>query len=319
MLMQRLIASMCSACLMACGASAALAQNYPNKPIRILAPEPGAPIDLTARLIAQRITPSLGQQVIVDNRTAIISVETAARASPDGYTLLFYTSTVWVQPLMQQMRYDAIRDFSPITLATNAPLFLFAHPAVPARSVSELIAYAKAKPGELNIGSAGTGTTNHLAAELLKSAAAIDLVRVPYKGTAQAVLGLVANQVQLVFASASAGMAQAKAGRLKVLGVASAKPSALAPDVPTIAASGLPGYEAASMSCVWAPAGTPRPVINRLNKEILMVLGDPEAQQKLLASGVEAIGGSPEQTAAYISADVAKWAKVIKQTGIRLE
>ena len=294
-------------------------QGYPNKPIRILASEPGAQVDLVARQIAPAISASLGQPVIVENRPGFIAVENAAKATPDGYTLVIYASSVWVSPLLQKIAVDPVRDLAPITLATNAPLFLFSHPSVPAKSVKELVALAKAKPGELNYGSSSAGTANHLAGELFKSMAKVDIVRIPYKGTGPAAVGLMANQVQLMFGSAAAGMPHVKGGRLRVLGVGSAQPSALAPEVPTISASGVPGYEAAAQACMWAPIKTPKVIISRLNQEILRVLNSPDVKEKFLNGGVETVGTTPEQTAAYIKADVAKWSKVIKEAGIKVE
>ena len=292
---------------------------YPNKPIRILASEPGAQVDLVARQIAPHRSASFGQPVIVENRPGFIAVENAAKATPDGYTLVIYASSVWVSPLLQKIAVDPIADLAPITLATNAPLFLFSHPSLPAKSIKELIALAKAKPGELNYGSSSAGTANHLAGELFKSMAGVDIVRIPYKGTGPAAVGLMANQVQLMFASAAAGMPHVKSGRLRVLGVGSLQPSALAPEVPTIAGAGVPGYEAAAQACMWAPAKTPKPIIGRLNQEILRILSNAEVKEKFLNGGVETVGTTPEQTAAYIKADVAKWSRVIKQAGIKLE
>ncbi len=316
-MLSRIVTATLALSLMLPAGVMAAGADYPTKPVRILASEPGAQVDLAARLIAQGLTPILGQQVIVDNRPGIVSVETAARATPDAYTLLFYTSAVWVLPLLQKVSFDPIRDFSPVTIATNAPLFLFVHPAVPAKSARELIALAKAKPGELNYGSAPSGTTNHLAAELFKSMAGVDIVSVRYKGTAPAALGVVTNQVQMMFASGPVGMPQVKSGRLRVLGVASAQPSALAPEVPTIAATGLPGYEAASLGCIWVPAGTPAALISRLSREIVRLLGKPEAQERFLAAGIEKIGSTPQEAAAYIKSDMAKWDKLIRDAGIR--
>ena len=316
-MMPRIAAWMSAIGMLLLGMGAAVGQNYPYRPIRILASQPGAQVDLSARLIAQGLAPSLGQPVIVDNRTGIIAIETAAKAPPDGYTLLMYTSAVWVLPLLQKVPFDPIKDLSPVALATNAPLFLFAHPSVPAKTVKDLIVLAKARPGELNYGSAGSGTTNHLAAELFKRMAGVDIVWVPYKGSVPAAVGLVANQVQVMFVSAAVGMPQVKAGRLRVLAVASAQPSALAPDVPTVAASGLPGYEAASMSGIWVPAGTPKALVNRLSQEILRVLNSADVKEKLISSGVDPIGASPEQAAAYIKSDMVKWDKLIKDAGIR--
>jgi tripartite-type tricarboxylate transporter receptor subunit TctC len=307
-----------AACALASAATLAAEAQYPSRPIRIHASEPGAQVDLVARQLAPGISASMGQPVIVENRPGFIAVENATRAQPDGYTIVMYASSVWISPLLQPMRFDPVKDLAPITIATNAPLFLFAHPSLAASNIKELIALAKAKPGQLNYGSSAAGTSNHLAAELFKSMVQIDVVRIPYKGTGPAAIGLMANQVQLMFGSAAAGIAQAKAGKLKVLGVGSLQPSQLAPDVPTIAST-VPGYEAAALSCAWAPAGTPRQIVQRLYQEMVRVLNMPDIKQKLLAGGVETVATTPEKTAAYIKADVAKWAKLIKDTGIRAE
>ena len=298
---------------------AAAGQDYPFKPIRILASEPGAQVDFVARRISQGLTTSLSQPIIVDNRPGFIAVETAAKAPADGYTLVIYASSVWVSPLLQKVSFDPVRDLSPVTLATNAPLFLFMHPSVPARTVKELIALAKARPGELNYGSSSAGTANHLAAELFKTMASVDIVRIPYKGTGPAAIGLVANQVQMMFGSAASGITQVKAGRLRLLAVGSAQPSAIAPEVPTLAASGVPGYEAAAQSCVWAPARTPAAIVQRLHREIVRVLNEPDVKEKLLSAGLETVGMTPEQTAAYIKSDIVKWTKLIKVAGIKAE
>ncbi len=303
--------------MMAAGLGTVNAQNYPTKPIRLLASEPGAQVDTVARLISKSVAATLGQAVIVDNRPGFIAVETAAKAPPDGYTLVIYASSVWVAPLVQKTNFDPVRDLSPITLATNAPLLLFTNPTLPAKSVKELIALAKARPGELNYGSSSSGTANHLAGELFKIMAGVDIVRVPYKGTGPAAVGLLANQVQLMFGSATTGMSQVKSGKLRVLGVASLKLSALAPDVPTISASGLPGYEAAAQSCLWAPAKTPRPIVQRLHADIVRTLNDADVKERLLAAGLETVGLTPEQTNTYIKTDIAKWGKVIRDAGIR--
>jgi tripartite-type tricarboxylate transporter receptor subunit TctC len=296
---------------------AALGDDYPVKPIRFVSSEPGGNIDFVARVLGQGLTSSMGQQVIIENRpSGIIAGQTVASATPDGYTLLIESSSFWVGPLLQKTPYDPVKDFSPITLPSNAPFFLFLHPSVPANSVKELIALAKAKPGELNYGSAGAGSSNHLATELFKMMAGVNIVRVPYKGAGPAAIGLVANQVQLMFGSGPLGMSQVKAGRLKLLAVASAGPSALAPGVPTVAASGLPGYEAGSLSGLWVPAKTPKAVIDRLNREVVRVLVSADGKAKLLSSGVEAVGGSPGASAAVIRADMDKWDKVIRATGL---
>jgi tripartite-type tricarboxylate transporter receptor subunit TctC len=255
----------------------------------------------------------------VENRPGVISIETAAKAQPDGYSLLMYTSAVWILPLIQNVTFNAVRDFSPVALTSAAPLFLFSNAALPVNSVRELTALARSKPGALNYGSAGTGTTNQLAAELFKSMASVDIVGVQYRGTAAAALGTVSGQVQMMFGSASLGMPQVKSGRLKVLGVGSLQPSALAPEVPTIASQGLAGYEAASMGCVLAPIRTPKPIVEQLNRGILQVINQPDVKARLLATGIEVIGLTPEKTAAYIRTDIAKWNQLVKAAHIHID
>lgn len=299
-------------------ASTSAAQNYPVKPIRVVTAEPGGNTDLVTRLIAQGL--NLGQPVITHNRpSGVLAAETVINAPADGYTLLLQSASFWVGPLIQKMPYDAVRDFEPITLTHNAPFFLYVHPSVAAKSVKELVALAKARPGELNYGSSTAGSSNHLAAELFNYMAGINVVRVPYKGAGPAGVGLMANQVQMMFGSAPFGLSNVKAGRLRVLAVADDKPSALAPDVPTISASGVPGYEAGGMAGVFAPAKTPKQLINRINREIVRVINQPDIRDKFLSLGLEAAGSSPEQAASYIKSDIAKWNKLVKDAGIRGE
>jgi tripartite-type tricarboxylate transporter receptor subunit TctC len=296
-------------------ADVAVGQDYPVKPVRIITAEPGGNTDLVTRLLAEGL--NLGQRVITQNLpTGIFAAETVMTSPPDGYTLLLQSSGFWIGPLIQKTSYDPVRDFMPITLTTNAPFFLYVHPSVPVATVKELIAFAKANPGLLNYGSSTIGATNHLAAELFNSMAGVNIVRVGYKGAGAAGIGLVSNQVQLMFGSGSFGMSNVKAGRLKVLGVGDSARSALAPDVPTITEAGLPGYEAAGMSGLWAPAKTPRQLVDRLNDEIVRVLARREIKERLLSVGIEAVGSSPEKAAAYVKSDVAKWARLIRDAGI---
>lgn len=305
----------------AIGQPVSIAQDYPRKPIRILASDPGAVIDMTARLLIPGLTASLGQSVIIDNRSSsgFVLPELALKSLPDGYTLLIQSGSFWVATLLQTAPYDPLKDFIPVTLATNAPLFLYTHPSMAAKTLKEFIAFAKSRPGELNYGSAGSGATNFLAFELFKTMAGVNIVRVPYKGTGQAANGLLANQVQAMFGSAAAGMPQVKTGRLRVLAVADAQPSALAPDVPTVAAAGVPGYEAASMSAIWVPAHTPRAIVNRLNGDIVQALRNPFVKEKLSASGIEIVATTPEQAAVYVKSDMAKMAKVIRDAGVKAD
>ena len=302
-------------------AGLACAQNYPNKPVRIVTAGVGGGSDFAARLIAQGISPGLGQQVIVENRpSGVIPGETVAKAVPDGYTLLVSSSVLWLEPLLQgHAPYDAVRDFSPVTLAAKSPNILVVHPSLPVRSVKELIALAKAKPGQLNYAAGATGSSDHLAAELFKAMAGVDIVRVSYKTAATRMADLVGGHVQLSFGSGGTVAAQVKAGRLRALAVTSAQPSALLPDLPTVAASGVPGYEAIQILGVFAPAKTPAPLVSRLHREIVQALAHAGLKQKFLNSGVETVGSSPEQFAAVIQSDMAKWGKLVKTAGIRTE
>jgi len=296
------------------------AQTYPNKPIRMLAPEPGGGNEVAGRIIARALTESMGQQIVIENRGAasgVIAGELLARAPADGYTILYYGSTIWLLPFMRaKVPFDPIKDFAPVCFATTNPFFVFMHPSVPAKNLRELIALAKAKPGQLNYGSAGSGAATHLVAEMFKMAAGVDITRIAYKGSGAAGSGLLAGEVQLMFVSASVGLPFVKTGRLKALAVASAQPSPLAPDVPTAAAAGLPNFEAASTAGMFAPAKTPRAIVQRLNREIVQALARPEVKEAFERAAIEAVGSTPEQFGEFIKADMAKWGKVIKAAGI---
>lgn len=319
MLLPRFVAWIFPFGMMVFGASVVSGQNYPNKFIRILTTEAGGPADLASRLIAQGIAGSLGQQVIVENR-GIIAAELVAKAPPDGYILLHYTNPLWLAPFLRDnVPYDPVRDFVPITLVVSSPNILVVHPSLPATSVAGLIALAKAKPGELNYGSSSAGAANHLAAELFRAMAGIDIVRINYRGSVAAVNGLIGGQVHLMFPTTGAATPHVRSGRLRALAVTTAEPSVLAPGLPTVAASGLPGYESASLSGMLAPAKTPATVINRLNQEIVRVLAKAEARERLFNVGVEVVGSSPEEFAATIKTEMAKWARVIKDANIRIE
>lgn len=296
------------------------APAYPYKPVRMVTTESGGASDIAARVIAQAVSLRLGQQIVVDNRGGIIAIETAARAAPDGYTLLFYGGTLWLLPLMRdKVTWDAIRDFAPITLAVSSPLLLVTNPSLAVQSVKDLIALAKSKPGVLNYGSPGSGAATHLASELFKAMAGVDIVRVVYKGSGPALNSLAAGEVQLMFPTASSAAAFVKAGRLKGLAVTSAFPSTLLPEFPTVAASGLPGYEYVSILGVFAPAATPAGVIRRVHQEIVSALGQPELKDKFLRMGVEVRGTSPQELASVIKAEIIRVGKVIRDVGIRAE
>jgi len=302
-------------------AQTGLAQNYPTHPIRIVASAAGGGSDAITRLIAQGVSPALGQGVVVDNRGGgVIPGEIVAKSAPDGYTLLYYGSALWLSPLMRDHApYDVLRDFAPVTLAISAPSILVANPLLPVNSVTDLIALAKAKPGTLNYGSGSAGVSNHLAAELFKSMAGVDIVRIPHRGSGPAMISLFANQVQIVFAAIAGATPHVKQGRLKALGITSAKRSPQFPDLPTIAESGLPGYEFTSIWGVFAPANTPRPIVERLNREIVLVLNRPDVKDKAVASGVDVVASTPAQLTAGIKADITRLGKVIKDANIREE
>ena len=297
------------------------AQDYPNKPIRIVTSAPGGGVDFAARLIAPALTERFGQQVIVENRGGaggMVAAQTVARAPPDGYTLLLYGSPIWLAPyLRKSVPYDPVKDFQPITLTTRSPTILVVHPSVAANSVKDLIALAKAKPGALNVAIGGSGTSSHLATELFKSRAAIDIVLVPYTGTGPAVSAVLGGEVRVMFANTAVAAPHVKSGKLRALAVTSTQPSALAPGVPTVATSGLPGYESVSIYGMLAPAKTPAAIISRLNQEVVRFLVTPQVKEKFLQSGVEVVASSPKEFAAAIKSDMTTLGKVIKEAGIR--
>ncbi len=296
-----------------------VAQSFPARPVRIVASDVGGGNDFAARLIAQGLTAGLGQQVIVDNRGGIVGSQTVAKATPDGHTLLLQGSAMWLLPFMRDgVPWDPERDFAPITIATSSPNVIVVHPSVPVQSVKDLIALAKAKPGGINYAVGGLGSTPHLAVELFRSMAGIDMVLVNYKGGGAAFNDLIAGQVQLMIPTAGAASAHIRSGRLKALAVTTAQPSALTPGLPTVAAA-VPGYEAVSSFGVFAPAGTPPAVINRLNAEIARVLGRPDVKERFLNAGVETIGSSPQQLAAVVKSEMTRLGKLIRDSGIRAQ
>ena len=305
------------------GAMAASGQDYPRKPIRLVTAEPGGGNDFAARLIVQGLGGSLGQPMIVDNRGGaggIIAADIVAKAQPDGYTLLLYANNIWIIPLLRSNApFDVIRDFAPITWAAKSPNTVVVHPALPVKSVEDLIAHARARPGELNYGSGGSGSSTHLAVELLKSMAGVNFVRVPFRGNAPALNALFAGEVHLMIATAGTVAPHLKSGRLRALAVTSAQPSPLAPGLPTVAASGLPGYESIQIYGVFAPGRTSSVIVKRLHDEIVRVLGRADVKEKFLAAGVEPVGSTPQQLAATIKSEIVRMSKVIKDAGIREE
>ncbi len=292
---------------------------YPNRPIRLVVSGIAGSSNFAARLIANGMSPILGQQMVVDGREGgVIAAEIAARAAPDGYTLHLNGSALWLLPFMRaRVPYDPVRDFTPLTLALSTPNILVVHTSVPAKSVRDVIALAKAKPGELNYATGNAGTSNHLAAELFKSMAGVNMTRIPYKGGAPALNDLVGGQVQLMFGAALAVAPHVQSGRLRSLAVTSAKPSALAPGLPTIAESGVPGYASVAIFGVLAPARTPPPIIELLNREMVKVLHQAEVKERLFNAGSEVVASTPEAFGAAIKAEMMTLGKLIKDTGIR--
>ena len=320
MLSARFAVSIFTITIMALVTGIAYGQAYPTKPIRLLAAEVCGGNDFTSRQIAQGISGPLGQPVIVENRAAIIAIETLPKSPPDGYTLLVGGSTIWIQPFMRDnVPWDAARDFLPITMVSGAPLVVVVHPSLPVKSVKELIALAKAKPGELNFTGGANGGLPHLAGELFKSMANIKIVSIPYKGGGLALNANVAGEVPISFTIVVTAAAQIKSGRLRALAVTSAQRSALLPELPTVAAAGVPGYEVIQMLGVFAPTKTPEAIVNRLNQEIVRVVNNPTVKERFLAVGVETIGSTPEQFATAIKADMNRMGKVIKDARIRAD
>ena len=311
--------------LLALVATAASAQTYPTKPIRLVVPfPPGGATDILARDVAQKLTEAWGQQVIVDNRPGAggnIGSELVAKAAPDGYTLEMGTVGTHAinASLYAKMPYDHVKDFAPVILVAGVPNVLVVNPALPANSVAELIAYAKANPGKLNFASSGNGTSIHLSGELFKFMAGVQMTHVPYKGSAPALQDLIGGQVQLMFDNLPPSLPQIKAGKLRALAVTSLARAPALPDVPTMAEAGLPGYEASSWFGVLAPAGTPPAIVAKLNAEIARWLATPEAKEKLSKQGANAAGGTPEDFAKHIAAETAKWAKVVKDSGAKID
>jgi tripartite-type tricarboxylate transporter receptor subunit TctC len=304
-------------------AGAVAAADYPSRPVRLVVPfAAGGPSDIIGRLIAIKLTDTLGQPVVVDNRGSaggIVGFEIAARAVPDGHTLLLGGGSGLTQnpSLYLKLPYDGIRDFQPITQLTAGPNLLSVHPSVHAKSVQELINLAKAKPGQINFGSAGTG--NRLASELFKIAAGIDIVNVPYKGTGQAITDLVGGQVQMMMINMIAALPQVKAGKLRGLAVTTLKRSSVLPEVPTIAESALPGFEVNSWHGFFAPAKTPAAIVARLHTDAVKILNQPEVRDRFVSQGLEPVGSTPDALKAYIKDETVKYAKLIRQVGIKPE
>jgi tripartite-type tricarboxylate transporter receptor subunit TctC len=303
---------------------AAFAQNYPTRPIRMIVPFPaGGAGDVLARVVGQKMQDNWGQTVIVDNRpggNTIIASDVVAKAAPDGYTILSCWETVAINvTLYNKLPYDQARDFAPVSLTASLPLLLMANNALPAASVKELVALAKAKPGQINFASFGTGSSSHLAGELFMSMAGIKMVHVPYKGAPPAITDLIGGQVQIFFSGLPPGMPFVKEGKAKGLAVTSAKRTALLPDVPTMQEAGMAGYEAISWSGMMVPAGTPRDVVGKLNGEFTRILSLPDVRERLAGLGFDPLTSTPEQFQTFLRAETAKWAKVVRDSGAKLD
>ena len=299
-------------------------QNYPVRAVRLVVPSsPGGGTDITARIIAPKLGEYLGQQVVVENRPGagtMIGGESVARAAPDGYTLLMGISTLAINPAMyRKVPYDALKDFAPISQVVALPNILVTHPSLPVKSVKELIAFAKSRPGQINFASAGVGTNPHLSMELFLSMAGVKMIHVPYKGSGQGVIDLIAGHVTVMTPSILTALGYVKNNRLRALGVTSAKRAGGASDIPTIAEAGVPGYEAVQWFGVLAPAGTPREIIARLHKEVVRTVQTPDVRQKLVNDGADPVGSSPQEFAAFLRSETTKWAKVAKDIGIKPE
>ncbi len=308
-----------------CVATVAGAQSYPHKAVRIIVPfAAGGGTDLVARTLAPRLTESLSQPFVVENRGGaggVIGAEMVARSAPDGYTLVMGTpGSMTINPnLTAKLPYDPLRDFAPISLATISPFVLTVHPSLPVKNLKEFIAFAKTQPGRLNYGTSGNGSVSHLSTEYLKVLTGIDLVHVPYKGSSLALTDTLAGQLQVLFDNLPVVQPHLKSGKLRLMGVGTQQRSALIPQASTIAESGVPGFEASTAFGVLAPANTPAAVVNRLSQEIVRILQTPEIKARLASQGLEAVGSTPQQYDAHLRAELAKYARIVKSAGIKVE
>ena len=305
--------------------AAAQSDGYPSRPLRFIVPLPaGGGADLVARVVAERLARNLGQQVLVDNRAGggtVIGADLAAKSAPDGYTLLLGTATTHAinASLVKKLPYDPVRDFSPISLVAVLPQIIVAHPSLPANTLPELIALARARPGEILFASTGNGSANHLGAEMLKSAARLNMVHVPYKGAAPSLIDLLAGQTQFMFTTIPPALPHVTSGRLKALAVAHSKRSALLPQLPTTAEGGAPGVEASSWNGVLVRAGTAQSIITRLHAELASTMALPELRETLAAAGVEPMLNTPDEFAKYIAAETRRYARIIASSGARID
>ena len=313
------LAALAAAALLA---PVATAQNYPARAVRLIVhSSPGGSSDILGRLVAQRLTESLGQQVVVENRagaSGMIGVDAAVKSPPDGYTILITQTSLAINPaIFAKIPYNALRDLAPITQIVDGPNVLTVHPSVPAKSVKQLIALAKSRPAGLIIGSPGQGTSPHLSAELFNAMAGVKIDQAQFKGAGLAIVSLLSGEVSVMFPTTPTVIGYLKAERLRALGVTTAKRTQALPEVPTISEAGLPGYESTQWFGILAPAGTPRPIVDRLNQEIVRIMQTPAIKERLNGQGMEVVTGTPEQFGAHIKAETEKWAKVIKSMGLK--
>ena len=302
----------------------ASAQSYPAKPIRVIdAYPPGGGTDIVARAISPRFQESLGQSWVIDSRAGaqgIIGAEIAAKSPPDGYTLLMYTTNFTIHPsIYKNLPYDFPKAFAPVTQTSTVAMMLIVHPSVPAQSVKELIALAKASPSRINFASSGFGGITHMAGELANSIAGIKMTHIPYKGGAPTVLATLSGEVDMTFAAIPVGIPHVRSGRVRPLAVSTSKRSAVVPELPTMAEAGLPGYEVTNVYGVLAPAGTPRQIVVKLQQEVARILNLPDVKERLLGLGAEPVGSTPDQFGVHINTEIAKWSKVIKANGIEMQ
>jgi tripartite-type tricarboxylate transporter receptor subunit TctC len=300
------------------------AANYPNRPIRWIVPFPaGGAADMVSRVVSQKLTERWGQQIVIDNRGGAagnLGTELAARAAPDGYTLVIVPATFTTNPaLHSKLTYDPVKSFSPVTLVSSSALVLVVHPALPVHSVKGLVGLAKARPGQLNYASSGVGASAHLAAELFKSLTGSNMVHVPYKGQPPALIDLISGQVEVMFPNIPVSLPHLKAGKLRALAVTTTERASILPELPTIAESGIPGFEVNQWSGLLTPAGTPSAIVAKLHEQVTTALREPDVRRTLTTQGFEPVGSTPAEFAAYINAEIAKWTKVIKAAGIKGE
>lgn len=302
-------------------AGAATGQDYPIKPLRFITTGVGGSTDLAARTVAQGLLDSVGWNVVVDNRgSTIVSAEVVSRAAPDGYTLLVSTDGLWRGGYFQKMPFDPVRDFLPITMVSRSPNILVVHPSLPVKTVKELIALAKARPGQLNYGAGAIGASTHVASELFNQMAGVKIVHVPYKSSGLAATAIISGQLEVMFGTTGTIWTYVRMGRVRPLAISTAQPSALAPGLPTIAAAGnLPGYESAATAGIFAPAGTSTATIKRLHEEMSKVLLRPEVKERFFNQSIEVVGGTPEDVAAFVKSDMATTARIVKELGIRVQ